>query len=447
MKKLLFILFVLFIASNSFAAACSVSPGGTSGFDTILNTYSTIAGKWANQLLPKATTLFWGFFGLEFLYQLTFKKILSFDMSKLYVFFVIRIFTAYMFAHIFLDITFYTGIITYFTNLGSQLGGTSITLSGGASGMAVSPSSIMNFLECQYAIPAGALALGSFSPLGGDLFAMLLFAVLTLILSIPITLMITMIDAYVVIFGGFILCGFSGSSWTQSYWQKYLSYVGGVAIRLFVTCLILGVVIQSFDVLNSMTIPTINVAGMSTGVPDPAGMATYIEAMFGLLFFNVVSMVTIPNKAAGMLSGSISGGLGEVIGGASMMMAGMRGMGGAAGAASALGSSIMGAPGVGKTAAMGKARELLSNGAGAGSSSSSASDWKSQAKTAGSTAAKQSVKDGWKDATSSLKGGSDSKGGGKKGALSELGTSAKEAGNMSGGHGGAAELNVNAHKE
>jgi P-type conjugative transfer protein TrbL len=444
MKKPLFILFLLIAATYTFADSCTVTPGGTTGFDAILNTYATISAKWATHLLPKATSLFWGLFGLEFLYQVTFKKVLAFDMSKLYVFFVIRIFTAYMFAHIFLNITFYTGIITYFTNLGSQLGGTSITLNDGANGMAVSPSSIMNYLECQYAKPAGALAILSLSPVGGNLFGMMLFAVLTLMISIPVALMITMIDAYVVIFGGFILCGFSGSSWTQSYWQKYLSYVGGVAIRLFVTCLILGMVIQSFSVLDSMQI--LSLAGAFT---DPASVATYIEAMFGLLFFNVVAMVTIPNKAAGMLSGSISGGLGEVIGGASMMMSGMRSMSGMTGAASALGSGMLGAPAAGKTAAIGKARELLSNGAGANSTASSPADWKTAAKTTGANAASQSVKDGWKDAVSSVKGGADSSGSnsGSKNVLGQLGASAKQAGGISGGHSGAAELNINAHKE
>lgn len=444
MKKFLFLVVIMIMATSSYAAACSVSPGITSGFDTILNTYASIATTWSSQILPYATKLFWLLFSLEFLYQLTFKKILVMDVQKLYVFFVVRIFTAYMFAQIFLDVGFYQGIITYFTNLGSTLGGSSITLSSGASGMAVSPSSIMNYLECEYAIPAGALAVGSFSPIGGELFAMLLFAVLVLIISIPVALMITMIDAYVVIFGGFILCGFSGSSWTQNYWQKYLSYVGGVAIRLFVTCLILGLVIQSFSVLNNLTIPTLTIRGISTSIPDPAGMATFIEAMFGLLFFNVIAMVTIPNKVAGMLSGSINGGLGEVIGGASMMMAGMRGFSGLSGAAGTFGSGVFGAPAAGKTAAIGKARELLGNGAGGQDSTPSAADWKTQAKNTGITASNQHMKGAWSSAKSQLTGDSST---GNKGALSHLGAGAFEAGKMSGSHAGASELNVNAHKE
>lgn len=442
MRRLILFILVTILVTNSYAAnTCTVSPGGTAGFDTILNTYATITSSWATTILPYAIKIFWLFFGLEFLYQLTFKKVLAFDIQKLYVFFVVRIFSAYMFAYVFLDINFYLGIITYFTNLGAKLGGVSITLSGGSSGMEISPSSIMNFLECEYAVPATAMAAASLSPLGGQLFAMLLFAALVLIMSIPIALMITMIDAYVVIFGGFILCGFSGSNWTQSYWQKYLSYVGGVAIRLFVTCLILGVVIQSFEVLNSKSIPEV-----VPGVPSPSGIATYIEAMFGLLFFNAVCMVTIPTKAASMLVGSINGGLGEVIGGASMMMSGMRGVSGFSGAATSLASGIVNAPSAGKTAAIGKARELLSNGA-TGGNNASPGDWKSQAKSAGVDAAKQSMKDGWKDAVSQVKGGTTSNGANTNGALSELGAGAKHAGSMSGGHSGASELNISPHRE
>jgi hypothetical protein len=203
--------------------------------------------------------------------------------------------------------------------------------------------------------------------------------------------------------------------------------------------LILGVVVKSFETLNQMEIPS-----LAMGVYSPAGIVTYLEAMFGLLFFNVVAMVTIPNKAAGMLSGSVNGGLGEVIGGASMMLSGMRGMSSAAGAAKTIGGGIVGAPGAGKTAAIAKSRELLGGGAGSGSSPS---DWKAAAKTAGTDAAKQSVKDGWSGALETLRGGSTGGGANSNKGIGQIGSAAKQAGGMSGGHGGASELNVNAHKE
>jgi hypothetical protein len=443
MNKIVVILALMVISGKAVGSnMCSMTPGITAGFDTILNTYATITMNWAVLILPKAETIFGILFTLEFLYQLTVKKIIAFDIQKLYVFFIVRIFTAYLFMRVFLNIKFYTGIVTYFTSLGSYLGGSAITMSGGSSGMAISPSSILNFLECQFAIPATALAGASFSPLGGQLFAMLLFAILFLIISIPVTLMITMIDAYVVIFGGFILCGFSGSSWTQSYWQKYLSYVGGVAIRLFVTCLVLGVVIQSFSILNQMTIPTITTLGFNTHVPDPVAFTTYIEAMFGLLFFNVVAMVTIPNKAAGMLTSSINSGLAEVINGASMMMAGMGGISSISNAAKSLGSGVIGAPAAMKSAIIDTSKELSG-------ASGTPSDWKAATKTAGVDAAREaardSIKSGWNNALDNLRGSSNGNSNSK--GISQLGSAAKQATGMSGGHGGASELNVNAHKE
>ena len=73
MKKIVLWLFMMGLVTNSFAGnMCSLSPGITSGFDTILNTYASIATNWTAIILPIATKLFWGLFGLEFLYQLTY---------------------------------------------------------------------------------------------------------------------------------------------------------------------------------------------------------------------------------------------------------------------------------------------------------------------------------------------------------------------------------------
>ena len=443
MKKALFILFGLCIVQPSFAGTiCSFAPGITSGFDTILNTYADIATKWTVIILPKAQALFWMFFGFEFIYQMTIKKVLTGDIQKVASFFVIRVFTGYLCEEVFLDQGFYLGIITYFTNLGSTLSGQSIAMSGGAGGLTVSPSSIMNYMECQYGAEVLVFMGLSFVPFIGSLCSSIFFATLILIFAMPIALMMTMIDAYVVIYGGFILCGFAGSSWTQSYWQKYLSYVGGVAIRLFVTCLIMGLVIKSFETLNSTALPTAQEA-----IANPSKIITYIEAMFGLLFFNAVALVTIPNKAAGMLSGVINGGLGEVMGGAAMMMSGMRGVSSVTSAAKTFGGGVLNASTAGKTAAISKSRELLGGGASGGPNPS---DWKSVAKTAGSDAAKKSVQDGWSNALNTLRngpGGSTPGGGGQKGGIGQIGAAAQQAGNMHGSHSGASELNVNPHKE
>lgn len=312
MKKILtFLIFSIIIFKTSYAAdTCSMVHSGY--YDNILNTFVGVTATWQAKLLPLVTRIFWGVFAAEFLYQLTFKKILSNDLSKLYIFFVIRMFTAYIFAFVFLNLQTYMGIIGFFTRIGGDLGGsaTHLNLSGGTAGMGITPSGMLGFLECKFGtimVTVGTMATfaGIFSSGVGTFLANSLVIMIILINLIAVILLITMIDAYVVIFGGFILVGFSGSSWTQSYWQKYLSYAVGTGIRLFMTCLILGLVSQAFS-----NIPTTN---------DPFN---YIFSLLGVLIMSVYLVMTVPSKAASMLTGSMGGGMGELVGAASMLMAG-----------------------------------------------------------------------------------------------------------------------------
>ena len=310
MKRVIYILIGWLFYNHVFASStCSLVGGGY--YDTILNSFSGVAATWNAKLLPLVTRIFWGVFAAEFLYQLTFKKILSNDIGKLYVFFVIRMFTAYVFAYVFLNLDTYMGIINFFTRIGSELSGTatSMNLQGGAGGMGVSPSAISGYLDCKFgAILAGIgtiAAIGGFFVSGFGAFLFNILLVLLLLMNIiSIMLLITMLDAYVVIFGGFILVGFSGSSWTQSYWQKYLSYAVGTGIRLFVTCLILGLIIAAFE-----------------GISAPAS-SNGLFAILGVLMMSVYLLMTVPSKAASMLTGSMGGGMGELVGAASMLMAG-----------------------------------------------------------------------------------------------------------------------------
>lgn len=311
-KYLILIIFSILICKSSYAAAaCSyATKGGV--YDSILDSFVTAATTWNAKLLPLVTRIFWGLFAAEFLYQLTFKKILSSDLSKLYVFFVIRMFTAYVFAYIFLNLQTYTGIIGFFTRVGADLGGQAMSVSQGSSGMGISPSGIMTYLECEFAtlntlFLSGAL-LGQFIGLG-TFFSEALLGVIVLMNLLAIIITITMLDAYVVLFGGFILVGFSGSSWTQSYWQKYLSYAVGTGIRLFVTCLILGLVFKGFD-------------NLSLGASGVVEAITNIFKLLGYLILSVYLIITVPSKAASMLTGSMGGGMGELVGAASMVMAG-----------------------------------------------------------------------------------------------------------------------------
>jgi len=432
MKKYWFCLFIILMGSMAFAAdSCALTGGGT--YDDVLNAFVTTAMTWNATLLPAVLMLFWGFFAMEFLYQVIFKKVIANDIQKLYVFFVVRIFTAYMFAQIFLHIEFYTGIVTYFTNLGAKAGGVAMSVTQGATGMGVTPSGIMAYLECEFSAVLVVITTAAFVPMIGEFFSIALIILILLMNLFAVIVAVAMVDAYIVLFGGFILCGFSGSSWTQSWWQKYLSYAIATGIRLFVTCLILGMITTVF-----------------TNVSFTDNPVNYLFSLLGVLLLAVYMMMTIPSKAASMLTGGVGGGLGEMVGAASMVMSGAMGGAGIMAAGKSLAGGATGAAGAGRTAAMGKARELLSGGAGgSGSSGSNPADWKSQSKQAGSAAASQHMKDSWAGAKSALTGGSSSGTGGSnnKGAVGKMGAAASQAGKLSGGHAGAADVNINPHRE
>jgi len=471
-------------------------------YNDILNAFVTTAKTWNTTLLPLVTRIFWGVFAAEFLYQLTFKKILSNDLSKLYVFVVIRIFTAYMFAFIFLNLDTYMGIIGFFTRIGAELGGYQLDFGGTTGGMGITPSGLISYLTCKFSVIMAILAAASAIPMIGgmqDYFGISLLVIGLLIHLIAVMFLVTMLDIYVVLFGGFILVGFSGSSWTQSYWQKYLSYAVGAGIRLFITCLILGLVVTSFSNVT-LDVNVLNILIPISLLPKLLG---YAFAMLGVGILSVYLLMTVPSKAASMLTGSMGGGMGELVGAASMLMAGgsmakLAG-GGAKNQASAL-MQKLGGPGKnpspstlksntttatqsaksetaksGKVEAMGKSMgqgeqpppkptfndSLPDSGStpaptGSGDSQSSSSSGSTPAST-GSGSSPSSSSSGSTPAPTSSGGNSGSIGNGKgsttpqpstKSTLAKQGKSFADSVNkVSSGHAGAADININPHRE
>ena len=213
------------------------------------------------------------------------------------------------------------GIIGFFTRIGADLGGYALDFGGTTGGMGITPSGLISYLTCKFSVIMAILAAASAIPMIGgmqDYFGISLLVIGLFIHLIAVIFLVTMLDAYVVLFGGFILVGFSGSSWTQSYWQKYLSYAVGTGIRLFVTCLVLGLVVTSFSQVT-LDVNVLNVIIPLTLLPKLLG---YAFAMLGVGLLSVYLLMTVPSKAASMLTGSMGGGMGELVGAASMLMAG-----------------------------------------------------------------------------------------------------------------------------
>lgn len=390
-SKIIFIFVIFLIINNSYAGTCSLS-SSSGALDTFLNDFYANASRWQTSLLPTAIKLYWFWFTAELLYQITFKKVLANDVNKLWYFMMVRVFTGYMFANIFVDPAFYTGVINYFVKLGGIAGGFNITPVAGNPFGSLSPSAVMDTGGCVWDSAwkvVGEVKTGwwptdniKLAVTVGLPIILITLAVYILAAIMALTLFMTALESYIVMNAGIILCGFAGSSWTQGFWNKYLSYVGGIAIRLFVMCLILGI-IQKLLIsdLQGLSI----VASDQSIEALPALMGVLIKLLIDVLICTFL-VVKVPSMAGSMLTGSVNAGLGDVIKGASMMLAGA----GLAAGLSKMGINMAGAGGSGGSG-VDAAKEafkdsLRGNGSGGLPSSGGSSSGSGATRTASQTA-------------------------------------------------------------
>lgn len=362
-NKLITFIILLGFYKLSFAAnSCSLSSTG-GALDQLLQDFYAPTSQWRTTLAPIALQMYWFWFTCEFLWQLTVKKVMGNDISKLYYWMMVRILVANLFAYIFVNPDFYVGIILYFVKLGSQAGGFSVSPTSGNPFAAMSPSAIMDSGKCIWdaawtAIKTAKLGIPDMVNIMTVAFPIILMTLAMYVLAaiMGFTLFMTALESYIVMNAGIILLGFAGSSWTQSYWQKYLSYVGGIAIRLFVMCLILGLI---------RTMMMTQLSDISLVVQTSSGILGLLLIMGGMIKFLVSMLIftflilKVPAMAGSMLTGTVNSGLGDVIAGASMVMAG-------AGMAAGLGKMGFGGGSGGSGGAKESFKNLLTGNGGGG---------------------------------------------------------------------------------
>ncbi len=423
---------------------CSFASTGI--FDTIINSYASTTSNWSNTLLPVARYVFWFIAALEFCYQISIKKLLPNELQKLWVFLIVRMFITTVLAIFVLDLQFYTSIVSWFAELGAAVGGTNMT-SSSSSVIDFSPSEFFNAMWDQFfptisAIMVAAGSVGLVSSATGNFLFGLSGIIIICIFIMVFVVMLTLIEAYFVLFAGIILAGFAGSSWTINYWQKYMSYVGGVAIRLFCTSILLGMITAQW------TNPTwlIQVPEGSSWITNSTVVIKNLLSMLGAFGFDMVLMVTIPSKAASMLNGTVNASLGEAIGAASMAMSGGRMISstaaGVGGGASSVTKGIVGAGASAKSAAFKAMRDGMNDGM---SSEGGGSDemWKQSVKTSGQNAANKGLSDSIKKGFSE---GKDAFKGGVNAAKNHAGAFAGKANSASGPSSGGSSINIDPHR-
>ena len=117
--------------------------------------------------------------------------------------------------------------------------------------------------------------------------------------SKPFSMLVTLIESYIVVNAGVLFLGFAGSRWTTTFAEKFLSYAVSVGVKLFVTYLIIGAGQHISDTWAS-TITTDMV------------VSDYLTILVGALVYMFLAW-QIPSLASSMLTGAVSMTLGSAM--------------------------------------------------------------------------------------------------------------------------------------
>ena len=226
---------------------CTVEGGGL--LDTLVSLFGKTASNWQTHINPIAKRTFFILFGMEFMWQLAVKKVFAGDVEKLWVFFFTRVVLCFFFAKYIVDVRLYQQIIEYFASLGSQISGYSLSLSPGGNFGNLGPSEIISNFACiADSIHKITDNTGTFQYITLKLSLAMVQVFLFVVLSIlAFDLMKVILQAYFVLYAGFILTGFAGSSWTMSFWQRYMQVVFAIGIKFLTVCFLLGILSRNLS--------------------------------------------------------------------------------------------------------------------------------------------------------------------------------------------------------
>jgi type IV secretion system protein TrbL len=237
-------------------------------------------------------------------------------------------------------------ITSSFMDMGQAIGGSSAATASPSGVMSMAFSVVHQLYEVYNKAPGGLLNIGS------NLFLAIIIAITALLALIgfglvALQLLMTLIETYLVGGAGLVMLGFTGSSLTSSFGEKYIGYLVSVGIKLLMIYAIIGL---GQNLINSELAYIAQYTGKSL---PPTDLLTVGVSM---LIYGVIGMQA-PGLAGSLMNGSPNMSLGNVAGGAAAIAGGM-----AAAGAAGLAAYASGAKGLDKMAG------LLGAGSGGGAS-------------------------------------------------------------------------------
>lgn len=308
--------------------------------DNILYRFSSTSALWSQTMLGYARYLFWSLALVSMVWTYGLMALRKADLQE-FLAETVRFFVV---------VGFFYWLLENGPAIAKSIIDSMRQLAARASGIDehVSPSDIVDvgFDIVSRAIDSSSI----WSPAATTVGLIVAGVILIVLALVSINMLIILITAWVLTYGGIILLGFGGGRWTQDIAINYYKTVLGIALQAFAMILIIGIgksfVDQYYAALSdSMT----------------------LKEMFVMLVVAVLLLVLInkiPPVLAGIVSGGGSGGGGGVGLGAAMGAAGIAG----AAMASAAGAAMT--QGVGGLSALNAAFKAASQSVNSGSTDS-----------------------------------------------------------------------------
>lgn len=288
--------------------------------DQVVTEFSTRAAGWQTVVMNAAMWLFWTLGSISLVWTAGMMILRKADIGEFFAEFIRFI----LFFGFFLWLlrngpTFASSIIQSLQRIGEQASGVS----------SVTPSGIVDvgFMIWKQAVSN----LSAWSPIDSFVGAALSAGIMVLLAVIAINMLLLLVSAWMLMYGGIFFLGFGGSRWTSDMAINYYKTVLGVAVQLFTMILLIGI---GNDLLSSFY------AKMSKGTLN-------FEELGVMLIFCVALLLLInriPPLLAGIITGSgvgSTGGIGN-FGAGTVVGAAMGAAGVAASAAGMAGAAAMG---------------------------------------------------------------------------------------------------------
>lgn len=295
-------IFLLLCGISSLANAAGM-------MDTLVSQVQGASGGWMSSALGYAKTLFFGLAAIEFAWsaiQLTLKKS---ELSEIMVGTLFKVMSLSFFAMVLIKAPeWIPAIINSFKVAGAGVGGTSV-LSPSAvfdQGLQVA-ASLMQFSN-DAAPSTGGMIINTLTNSGQGLGKFMLSSIIVGVASvfiilgyglIAVQLLITLVESYLIIGGGALMLGFSGSRWTHNLSEKYFGYAISIGVKLFTIYLIIGFGDSFTQALKD------TIAAAYAAHPEGPSFGDYLGVGGASLFYGVTGYMA-PGLAGSMLNGTVA---------------------------------------------------------------------------------------------------------------------------------------------